>query len=352
MPIDKTMSDAMLGAFRSMVAESKKQGHSGEAFDNMCSIMNDMEQLALEMSDMAAFSTKLTTGGYFVNFSNQYAKVLSSAASAQYSQAGAGYDDAALLNQTLKAYEDSLPNYKGHKDEATLTKAVQDVIDLGRSGINYPTFLRLMIEQGLDKAMEGTVISRKYLLADVVFYRQLIHPPMLRRSKAILNKYDELAAAASFNVPNSAVYSLEHAKIIGDTEADQTRYAQIQTLWFRMFTSMHLWVDAYTKYAPADERYAGHSAAETQHNIELFKNTWPGRINVYEAQLLSNYQLSWNDVFAHESFDAEHRSNRFNYTDDYIRFIKDEVYPQCSPLQHADRDLVAKAEALYGKSLK
>lgn len=346
------MSDAMLGTFRNMVADCKKQGHSGEAFDAMCSIMDTMEQLAIEMNDISAFSAKLSTDGHFVNFSNNYAKVLSSAATAQTATAESAYNDEALLQQTIKAYEDCLPNYANHKDKETLTKAVQDVIDLGRSGVNYPTFLRLMIEQGLDKAMEGSVLGRKYLLADVVFYRQLIHPPMLRRSKALLNKHDELAVAASFNVPNATVFMLEHSKIIDDTEAELNKYNHIQLLWFRIFTSLHLWIDAYTKYAPTDERYASESAAQTQHTIELFKNTWPGRIKVHEAQLLNNYQLSWDAVFNHESFDAEHRSNRFNYTDTYTRFIKEEVYPQCIPLQHPDKELIVKAEVLYGKSLK
>ncbi|MEO7311879.1 MAG: hypothetical protein ABIX01_15850 [Chitinophagaceae bacterium] len=351
MPIDKTMSDAMLGAFRTMVAGCKDQGHSGEAFDNMCRIMDEMETLAMEMSDFSAFNAKLTTGGYFVNFSNEYAKLLSAAATSQYSQGGAAYNDTALLEQTLKAYEDCLPNYLNHKDKETLTKAVQDVINLGRSGVNYPTFLRLMIEQGLDKAMEGTIVNRKYLLADVAFYEELIHPPMLRRSKAVLSIYDELAATASFGVPNTVVYILEHSKILDDTEAGLRKYEHLQQLWIKLIMGLHLWVDAYTKYAPADERYAGGSAEMTRQNIERYKNVWPGKIKIWEAQLLDNYGLCWNDIFTHESFDAEHRSGRFNYTSDCIRFIKDEVYTQCSPLQHAGQELIAKAEALYGKSL-
>ena len=342
----------MLGTFRNMVADCKAKELSGEAFDKMCSIMNEMEQLAEEMNDFAAFSAKLTTGGYFVNFSNEYGKALSAAATGQYAQPSAGYDDNALLQQTLKAYEESLHNFKDHKDKETLTKAVQDVIDLGRTGINYPTFLRLMIEQGLDKAMEGTILSRKYLLADVEFYDQLIYPPMQRRSKAILNKYDELVEASVCGVPNAVLAMLEQTKITEDTEADLRRYGHIQTLWFNMFSSLHHWIDAYTKFAPADERYAGDSPAITQQNIERAQHTWPGRIKVFEKQLQVNFGLAWQDVFTHESFDAECRSNRFNYTSEYIAFVKEQVYPQCIPLQHADAALIASAEALYGKSLK
>ncbi len=350
MPIDKTQSDAMLNTFRQMVADCKAKGYSGESFDKMCRIMEEMEALAVEMNDLALFSAKLTTEGYFVNFSNEYGRTLSNVATESTSNTGT-YDDNALLQQTIQSYEASLKNFENHKDKELLTKALQDVIDLGKSGVNYPTFLRLMIEQGLDKAMEGTVLNRKYLVEDLVFAQKMIQPVSERKAQKILHKYDEIAAQSKLHIPNTIVFNLERFKIESDSEADMKRYNHIMHLWQTSFFDLHWWIDAYTKFAPTDERYAGQNDTETKKNIERIKNINPGKIKATLDILEKNYQLQFNDIFKHENFDAEYRSNRFNYTEEYVKFIKEDIFPQCIPLKHAEKALIDKAESLYNKAL-
>ncbi len=348
MPIDTMMSDAMLGTFRKMVSDCREKNYSGEAFNTMCNIMDEMETLAKTMHDFTAFSAKLTTDGYFVNFSNAYSKVLSQAATTQYSSAT--YNDAALLQQTLKMYEDSLANTATDKEKLNITKILQDIIALGKSGINYPTFLRLLIEQGLDKALEGTIINRNYLAEDVAKAEAMQHPPTERRSKAILAKYDELAMATG--IPNNIIFFSEQGKILDDAEADMRQYQHIQQLWWNMLTNLHTWIDAYTRFAFTDDRFAGNTVSETQENIDRSKNELPGKIKIYEQQLSANYGIKWLDIFATESFIAETKSNRFNYTEAYIEFIKTDIYPACVPLKPTDNNLIQQAEKLYGKALQ
>lgn len=350
MAIDKTQSDAMLNTFRQMVADCKVKGYSGESFDKMCSIMNEMEKLANEMNDFATFSAKLTTGGYFVNFSNEYGRVLSNVATKSSLNNGA-YDDNALLQQTIKMYEDSLKGFANHKDKVTLTKATQDVINLGKSGVNYPTFLRLMIEQGLDKAMEETILNKKYLAEDIAFAQKTIQPSWERKAKALLDKYDEMSTQSKLHVPNSTLFNLERFKIESDHEADVRCYNHIRDLWTNIFFDLHWWIDAYTKFATSDERYKGQTEAQTKKNIERIKNTNPGKIKAVLDVLAQNYKLQFKDIFKHETFDAEYRSNRFNYTAEYVKFIKYDVFFQCIPLKHADKKLIEKAESLYKKAL-
>lgn len=350
MAIDKMQSDAMLNTFRQMLADCKAKGYSGESFDKMCSIMNEMEKLSKEMNDFAAFSAKLTTGGYFANFSNEYGRLLSNTASKTTSNTST-YDDNALLQQTIQSYEVSLKSFENNKDKDVLTKAIQDVIKLGKSGINYPTFLRLMIEQGLDKAMEGSMLNRKYLLEDLKLAQKTIQPAWERKAKAIVDKYDEMAAQSKLHIPNSSLFNLERFKIESDHEADVRRYDHIRNLGQTILMDIHWWVDAYTKFAPTDERYKGQTESETIKNIERIKNTYSGKIKATVDILEQNYELQFKDLFKHESFDAEYRSNRFNYTSEYIKFIKDDVFPQCIPLKHADEALIKKAEILYNKAL-
>ena len=352
MPINKTMSDAMLGTFRQMVKDCTDKGYSGEPFNKICSLMQQMEDLATALDDFTAFSTKLTTGGYFMNFSTEYGKVLSNAATAQYSLGGGNYNDDALLQQTINAYKDSLTKFEQHPDKVLLVKAVQEVIDMAGPGVNYPTFLRRLIEQGLDKAMEGTIVNRKYLEAAVKSAEERMYPPMLRRSQAILHKYDELAASTASGIPNTVVFFLEQSKIIDDTEADFIKYQHILSLWFSMITQLHTWIDAHTNFATTDERFAGGAAAATQFNISRSKHELPGKIKVSEMQLYENYGLGWEAIFDSESFIAETATKRFNYTDVYINFIRNDVYPQCIPMQSANRQLILKAESLYRNALQ
>jgi len=350
MAIDKTQSDAILNTFRQMVADCKTKGYTGESFDKMCSIMNEMETLANEMNDLAAFSAKLTTSGYFVNFSNAYGRLLSDVATKNNSNTSA-YDDNTLLQQTIKSYEDSLKHFDNHKDKEMLTKAVQEIIALGKSGINYPSFLRLMIEQGLDKAMQGSILNRKYLAEDLAFAQKTIQPAWERKARAVLDKYDEMAVQSTLHIPNNTLFSLERFKIENNHEADVRRYDHIRNLWQTIFTDLHWWIDAYTKFAPKDARYMGQNESETRKNIDRIKNINPGKIKAALNILEQNYQLTWRTIFNHETFDAEYRSNRFNYTEEYVCFIKEDVFPQCIPLKHADQILIEKAEALYNKAL-
>ena len=117
MPIDKTYSDAMLGTFRNMMQECRDKKMSGKAFDTMSNTMNKMETFALEMDDLSAFTAKLTTEGLFTDFSTAYGEALAAEGQKKYAAAGS-YDDNALLQQTLQAYENSLPSYKDHPDNS------------------------------------------------------------------------------------------------------------------------------------------------------------------------------------------------------------------------------------------
>ena len=212
MPIEKTYSDAMLGTFRNMLQDCKDKNLSGEAFDTMMTAMNRMESLALEMDEPGAFSAKLMTEGLFTEFSTAYGNLLAAEGQKKYASTGP-YDDNKLLQQTLSAYENSLLQLHVHPDKERLQAPIQNVIDLGRSGINYPTFLRLLIEKGLDKAMEGSALSREALLKDIQWAADLVLPVYEKRNSTLLEKYDEMVADAAFGVPDSVVFSMERFRI-------------------------------------------------------------------------------------------------------------------------------------------
>lgn len=238
MPIEKTYTDAMLGTFRNMLQECKDKKMSGEAFDKMAAAMSRMEALALEMNDLGAFSAKMATEGLFTDFSTAYGAVLAEEGQKKYTSSGT-YDDDKLLQQTLSGYENSLVQLNNHPDKERLQASIQNVIDLGRSGINYPTFLRLLIEKGLDKAMEGSIISREALEKDIHWAAELILPVYEKRNREILAKYDEMAAVAVFGVPDSIVFSMERFRMDSAFQPAINKYQAIIDRWGRLLELVH-----------------------------------------------------------------------------------------------------------------
>ncbi len=346
MPIDKTYSDAMLGTFRNMMQECRDKKMSGKAFDTMSDAMDRMEAFALEMDDVSAFTAKLTTEGLFTDFSTAYGEALAAEGQKKYAASGT-YDDNALLQQTLEAYENSLPSYNDHPDKDKLQAPIREVIALGRSGINYPSFLRLLIEKGLDKAMEGSILSREALEKDIQWAAEMYQPVYVRRNRALLAKFDEMATTAAFGVPDSIVFSMERFSIESAWQPEINRYDAIVWRWGRLLELVHDWIDAYTSFAPFDERYVStRGMEETKRNIRYTKECYPGFFRVREDIFNRYFGMQWNDIFTHESLAAERNSKRNRYTDAYIAFIQ-EVYPHCIPLENPSPELVARAEELH-----
>ena len=188
MPVDKMIVDAMLGTFRNMLQECRDKNLSGDDLEAMTATLARMEQLGIEMDDTGAYSGMLVQEGLFMKFSDHYSKVLSAAAQQTGSGNAGVYDEAAdkqLLQITLNAYRDAVKRIKENKTQVKemmgnhaadtdvlfkdkiIIDAIEELIALGESGISYPQFLSQLIEKGLDKALEGSVVtgeSLQYLL--------------------------------------------------------------------------------------------------------------------------------------------------------------------------------------------
>ena len=346
MPVDKTFADAMLGTFRTMLQDYKDKDLSGAHLDKMQAMMDRMETLATEMDDAGAFSTKLMTEGLFNDFSTAYGNLLAEEGQKKYGSSG-NYDDDKLLQQTLSAYESSLGNLNDHPDKEKIQASIQAVIDLGRSGVNYPTFLRSLIEKGLDKAMEGSVLSREALEKDIKWSEEMILPVYERKNKAILAKFDEMAASAAFGVPDSVAFSMERFRIESVFQPQINKYDAIVWRWGKLLELLHDWIDAYTSFAPYDERYVSLSGMEeTKRNIKFCKECYPGFFETRQDIFNRYFSMQWNDIFEHESFSCERKAKRCMYTDAYIEFLK-EVYQHCKPFATAPQELIVKAEELH-----
>jgi hypothetical protein len=197
--------------------------------------------------------------------------------------------------------------------------------------------------------MEGSVVSRDALEKDIQWAADLILPVYEKRNRAILTKYDEMASNAAFHVPDTILFSMERFRIESRYQPAINQYQAIIERWMRLLELVHDWIDAYTSFAPYDDRFSSLQGMEvTLRNIKFCKDCYPGFLQAREDIFHRYFSMKWDDLFVHESFQNERRARRCMYTDDYIAFLK-EVYPHCKPFGMAPAELVAKAEALHAQ---
>lgn len=354
MPIDPAFANAMLGTFRNMAREVRDRRLAGPAVDAMFAELAKMERLAAELSDLNTFSARLTQEGCFQRFSEHYGKALSDAASA--APPPGGDPDAGLLAQMVAAFEDAARRYREEvaagrmraRDAAPLLRAALAIVELGRSGVTYPELLRLLVERGLDRALEGTAVLRDALAADVAWAERLQHPVELALRRAILAAFDALAARAPFGVPDALDVELARQRIEWEYAPALARWSAITRRWRQMFDDVHDWLDAFTAFAPNDARWAADRPAETSRRIRRTQAVTPYRLAQRERIFRETCGLGWDDVFRHETYATAWQTVELALSAEKLQQLA-AARPMCVPGGRPTPALVTAAEELRAR---
>jgi hypothetical protein len=348
MPIDNTMADSMLGAFRSMFSDIAAKNISGENFDKMKSVLDKMEQCAVEMDDIVSFSTRLATENLYTEFSNAYSKVMAELASKEYS----GNDgDEKLLAQALQSYSDFIPGLKDVKHGDKIAKAIQDVIDLGKSGITYPVFLRICEEKGLNKILQGGLVIRDGLLEELQFAKDSFYPFTIKMREDVLEAYDKMSLTSAFGVPDSFEFGLVRQNIEWKYEPDIIKWMEIIRRWDKMLEIVNDWVDSFGSFAPFDQRWADMRGMQyTLENIKYTKLCNPGFLKRREIIFNDYFQLNWDDIFTHDTWNWEMKAGRIWYSDINIEKLQ-KGYSFCVPGGSPPAELISLAEKINNEKL-
>ncbi len=353
MPIDRAMIDPILTPFKNMIKDLEDKGNTGENYQKMVDTINAIEKLASELNDFNAFNAEVTKQGYYMNFSNYYSAALSETAK---ENAESGTDDETLLANTLKVYEDSIKRLEqsNAKDKIRLIEPIKKVIEIGKSGVTFPEFLRIVEEKGLNNAMEGTTVLRDYLLEDIKYSQDFYMPIHEQMYKEELAKFDELSEKSPFGVPDSLEYSLARQKIEWKYEPQITKWNMIIDRWERILSRVYDWLDSFCSFAPQDERWKtpGSTPAIVRHNIKRTQETTPYYLAVMEQIFYDYFSLKWNDIWEHETYKNAQKANIIEYSQERIDLIK-KTYEQMKPGAKPTDDLIKKSEELYasGKHL-
>ncbi len=376
MPIDQMMLGPMLDPFKTMADDCTAKGYSGESYDQMMAALQRMEQLGQELNDFMEFSAKMTTENLQMDFSLAYGRVLSEGAK-QQSNSADSYDDGALLKQTIDALKNAVIELKkgekaaiiearkhqtatehknlAQKEISTLAKTsqiiapIEALIAYGESGVNLPTFLRVQIEKGLDKAMEGSTVLREGVTYEHDFaIAAAINPYNIAINKEQGVVFDEMANKAKFGVPNSLSITLAFDKIDHSYVSRLAKWTAIERAWEQIFSLLDTWVMAQTRFAPYIEPWvlAG-SPNAIQAAIARDKATLPGIIKERVRLLAENYGLDFTQVFTHETFIWSVTHHHFSYSQIYSELLVNTVFPQCKPNQLIDNETIQTTEQFY-----
>lgn len=344
MPVDRAMADVILDTYRNMYREISEKGVESESFKAMETALRRMEALAMETDDITDFTAKLTTENLFIQFSNAYSETMAALLRGEYS----GDDgDEILLEKTLEAYENSIKNLEADPNYEILKAPIEELIELGRSGISYAVFLRTAEEKGLYQLLEGDLVVRDSIMRDRTFAEFMHLPLEVEKQDKLLKIHDKLVADSPFKVADSFQFGLERERLDWEYAPLITGWNITIRLWEKMLMNVYDWLDSFGSFAPHDERWVDlRGQTFTMRNIKRTQECNPGVLRAREVVLQDYFQLGWDDIFQHETYINEYQANRVWYSDETLELIK-KAYPHCQPYQKPPEELVNQAEAIY-----
>ncbi len=372
MPVDEMMVNPMLDPFRKMLTEVEEKGLSGENYDNMKATLNRMEELSQIHSDIMTYNSALMQENLFAKFSDYYSKVLTS--EAQQNSNTNGYDDASLLKQNIDALKNAIEqikrNYQASIEESNkhinnkkqidqsvetsilndptiIIKGIEDVIALGeQEGMTLPKFLRLQIETGLDKAMDGSVVLKKGLQYSLDMAKaNAVSPIHIAIDTEKLQAFNFLAEKSKFNVPNSKELSYLHKEIDYKYRHQLAEWTEIKNRWYEILDSLTLWSLSYTKIAPHIHPWK--SAQNPKEATIRTQKTTPGILKEKLNLFNKYFDITFFDIFKHPSFIWEVENHHIGYSQEFIEFLIDDIFPECEPFNDLPQDKINKRLAFY-----
>jgi len=228
-----------------------------------------------------------------------------------------------------------------------LIKGIQKVIDLGEQpGMSYPSFLRLMIETGVDKAMEGTGVMRKGQVYLLEFTEAApSNPYYIESAKRKIEAFDKLAAGNRFGVPDMKELNFANDDIDREFEPQTKMWEAIKHLWEKMIWDLSDWSLSYCSFAPKIKPWA--DAPDPVEATIHTQETSPGVFKEYEKLFAKYFGLSFMDIFKHPTFAFEVEKSYLWISQELMEFLIEEVYSQCNPFNRLPNPIIEKRGSFY-----
>lgn len=230
-----------------------------------------------------------------------------------------------------------------------IIQAIEALVALGeQEGMTLPRFLRLQIEQGLDKAMEGAVSTRKALEYELGWAEaSAVSPFHIQAAQEKLQVFDTLSAKQQVGVPNWKELQWASKDVEYKYERDQNVFYDITQRWESILNNLSTWALAHCSFAEYVDPWKLLDPSKRRPAIESDKATLPGIIKQKERLLQKYHGISFADIFEHPTFKWAVEKNFIGYSREYIEFLRNTVYPACIPCQYLPQDIISQKEAIY-----
>ncbi len=418
MAIDEMMLKPMIEPYENMVKDCENKGLDNEDVDKLKAVYSRLVELGNESEDIMAFTGACMQENIYTDISDAYSRALVNEGKSANSGDPSKYDDASLLQQSVKALEsvieqiissreqakaeaskDPKANLKAQSEFASRFMAeqgidvdaskieastsqtideelaekpnaynnvaevealdisgdiippIQDLIALGKEeGMTLPNFLRIQMERGLDKAMEGAGATKKALEYAIGWAdASSISPHHINEANEYLEVFNTLAAKQEFNVPNVDEHKWASNDVEYKHEYDKIKWGEITDRWEDILDDLSFWALAHCSFAPWVDPWKDLAAEKKPPAILRVKDIQPGIIKQKERLLEKYFGISFLEIFEHPTFKWAVEKNNIYHSKEYVDFLKNTVYPSCIPCKHLPQDIITEKERLYNE---
>lgn len=254
----------------------------------------------------------------------------------------------ATLAEKPAAY-DNTAEVEALDSSSDIIPALEALIALGEEdGMTLPKFLTIQIEQGLDKAAEGAGATRDGLEYNLGWAKaSAISPHHIMETEEKLKVFDELTEKQEFGVPNWTEFKWARQDVEYRNEPNKIKWAEITDRWNTLLDNLSYWALAHCSFAPYVEPWKMLPPSKKAEAILQDKDTYPGIFKERERLLEKYFGVQLKDIRNHETFQWAVQKNHLSYSEAYVSFLLDKIYPACIPCQHLSSELVQEKEAFY-----
>ena len=140
----------------------------------------------------------------------------------------------------------------------------------------------------------------------------------------------------------------ENAPIPGMTHLVKELFAiKMTPLGDQLLSDLSFWSLAYCSFAPHLEPWllAKDSVAATIRT----QKTVPGIFKQKERLLEKYYGIKFHDIFKHETFKWAVKYNYIDYSQEWLEFVIEKIYPECKPFNDLSNQLIEERASYYKK---
>ena len=228
-----------------------------------------------------------------------------------------------------------------------LTKPIEDLIRLGEEpGMTYPRYLRIQIEKGMDKAMEGSITIREGMVFLLGMTEALpVSPHHIECEKQKLELFDCLASESKIHVPNSDELGFGIRRIDHHFEPFKIEWNEIKGRWEDMIYDLYIWSLSYCPFAPQIQPWSLYD--NPQEAVIKTQKTQPGIFRQHEKLFQKYFSLGFFDIFKHPTYEWEVRYKYLGESQEFTEFLIEKIFPVCIPLQDLPSDLIPLRSAMF-----